>query len=283
MSSADSAIRKKLESHYSALTGQQKRAADYVLENQRTAFSMSVQELARAADVSEATLVRFARRLGFEGYLELRAALVDEAKKSLLPEDRFAFEERSGEPSGTVAKVAQREVENINRTIEQIEPKQLRKFVDALRRAEIVATVGVGVSGLLARVAAYSFFQAGVRSEVLVRDLVTLVEQVDRLPKQSVVLAFAFPPYSKDTALSLARAKERRLPVLVITDGPQSPVVPYATARLYARTDNVLYTNSISGPVVLINALATELALADKSKALHHVRSAAKAVKDEYL
>ena len=51
--------------------------------------------------------------------------------RRLLPEDRFAYEEPSVDPTGTVAKVARQEVENINRTIEQIDPKQLRRFVDA--------------------------------------------------------------------------------------------------------------------------------------------------------
>jgi hypothetical protein len=163
MPAHESAVRKTIEAQYARLPAQHQRAADYLLSNQRTAFSMSVQELARSASVSEATLVRFARRLGFEGFLELRSKLMEEAKRELLPEDRFAYEEPSVEPAGTVAKVAKQEVENINRTIEQIDPKQLRLFVEALRRAETVATVGLGVSALLARFAAYSLFQAPLR------------------------------------------------------------------------------------------------------------------------
>jgi DNA-binding MurR/RpiR family transcriptional regulator len=279
----ESAVRKLLEAQYPSLTAQQRKAADYLLSNHRTAFSMSVQELARAADVSEATLVRFARRLGYDGYLELRAALVDEAKRDLLPEDRFAFEEPSVEPTGTLAKVARQEVENINRTFERIDPKQLRRFVDHLRKAELVATVGLGVSVILARLAAYQLFQVGVRAEVLLREQVTLVEQVDHLPKRAVLLAFALPPYSKATAHAIVRAKERRLPVLLVTDGPHSPVAADATAALYAQTENILYTNSISGVTVLLNALATELALANKSRALSQLRASSKALKDEYL
>ena len=278
----ESAVRKTLEAQYPLLTAQQRRAADYLLTHQRTAFSLSVQELARAADVSEATLVRFARRLGFEGYLELRAALVQEAKRDLLPEDRFSYEEPSGEPVGTVAKVAKQEVQNVNRTIEQLDPKQLRKFVAALQNADLVATVGLGVSGVLARLAAYTLFRVGITSQVLLRDLVTVAEQVDRLPKRAALLAFAFPPYTKDTAVALERAKERRLPVLLITDGPRSPMVPLASAKLYAQTDNILYTNSISGPVVLVNAIATELALVNKPRALG-ARAARKAIEDEYV
>jgi DNA-binding MurR/RpiR family transcriptional regulator len=279
----ESAVRKALESQYASLTSQQRRAADYLLSHQRTVFAMSVQELARAADVSEATLVRFARRLGFDGYLELRSALTDEAKRDLLPEDRFAFEEPSAGPAGTAAKVARQEVENINRTLAALEPKQLERFVGSLREAEVIATLGLGVSALLARLAAYSFFQAGLRAEAIERNVLTLVEQVDRLPKAAAVLAFSFPPYSKDTASALEHARKRRLDVLLVTDGQHSPLVPHATARLFARTENILYTNAISGPVMLINTLATELALANKSRALHHLRKTNEALIGEHI
>lgn len=280
----ESRIRVLLETQYPNLTSeQQRRAADYLLAHHRTVFAFSVQELAREAGVSETTLVRFARRLGFEGYLEMRAAFVEEAKQGLLPEDRFAFEEPSREPAGTLARVAKQEVENINRTLDQIDPKQLRRFVDTLRRTGLVATIGLGVSLVLARLAAYSLFQVGIRSEVLLRDSVTLLEQVEQLPKNAALLAFAFPPYSKDTDLALARAKARGLPALLVTDGPQSPLVAHATAVLYARTENILYTNSISGTTVLINAIATELALANKARALHQLRASDDAIRDEYV
>jgi len=113
------------------------------------------------------------------------------------------------------------------------------------------------------------------------RDSITLIEQVEQLPKRAVLLAFALPPYSRDTALAVARAKERRVPVLLVTDGPQSPLTGAATAALFVRTDNILYTNSISGVAVLINALATELALANKAKALNQLRASNKALRGE--
>jgi DNA-binding MurR/RpiR family transcriptional regulator len=276
-------IRETVEGLYPSLSGQQRRAADYLLAHHRTAFALSVQELAREADVSEATLVRFARRLGFGGYLEMRAALVEEAKAGLKPEERFAFEEPSESPSSTVSKVARQEVENINRTVEGVDPKKLQRFVKQLRSCEHVATLGLGVSAILARLAAYQLFQVGIRSEVLVRDAVTLVEQVERLPKTAVILALGFPPYSKQTVEALIRAGERRIPVLALTDGPASPLAKHAAVTLYARTDNILYTNGISGVIVLLNALVTELALGNKGKALSRLHAANRGLDGEYL
>jgi DNA-binding MurR/RpiR family transcriptional regulator len=278
----ESRVRALLESTYAALTSpEQRRAADYLLGHHRTVFALSVQDLAREAGVSETTLVRFARRIGFEGYLEMRAAFVEEAKRGLMPEVRFAYEAPSRAPVCRPARVAQQEVENINRTHDQIDAQELRRFVTALRRAQVVVTMGLGVSLVLARLASYALFQVGVRTEVLVRDSLSLVEQVSRLPRTAAVLAFAFPPYSKDTALALAGAKSRGIPALLVTDGAHSPLVAHATSCLFARTDNILFTNSVSGTTVLINALATDLALANKARALKHLRASQAATSEE--
>jgi len=73
----DSSVRSAIEARYRDLTAQQRRAADYLLAHHRTAFAQSVHDMARAARVSEATLVRFARGIGYGGFQELRAALMD--------------------------------------------------------------------------------------------------------------------------------------------------------------------------------------------------------------
>ena len=278
---AESTVRKAIEACYAELSAQQRRAAEYLLAHHRTAFALSVHELARTVRVSEATLVRFARQLGFAGYLELRAALMQEAKKDLAPEDRFALEQPSAEPGCTLKRVGANEAENIRRTVEGVNPRDYRQFVDRLRRASEVTTLGLGVSGILARLAAYLLFQVGVRASLLSRDVLSLGEQIDRLPKSSALLVFGFPPYSKKTVDAAAQARARKLTVLAITDGAGSPLVAHATATLFASNDNILYTNSISGALVLVNALVTDLALSDKARALGQLRASSRALTDE--
>lgn len=110
MAPASSPVCAAIQAGYERLSAQQRRAADYLLANHRLAFALSVHELAGAAEVSQATLVRFAREIGYAGYQELRAALMAEAKQGqgLAPEDRFAFEPPSGTAVETVGKVAEK-------------------------------------------------------------------------------------------------------------------------------------------------------------------------------
>lgn len=248
------------------------------------AFAMSVSELASVAQVSEATLVRFAREIGFRGYLELRAALMAEARQDLSPEDRFAYESPSREAASTMARVAESEIDNIRRTADGLDPRELQRFVARLGKAPLVATMGLGVSAILARLAQYSLFQIGVRAELLSREAVTLAEQVEFLPRQTALLVFSLPPYSRQTIEAAARARERKLTVLAITDDSDgSPIGEYAHAVLRCQSRNVLFTNSLSSPIILLNAVVTDLALAHKADTLRHLKTMDRASDGEYL
>ncbi|MCG8419520.1 MAG: MurR/RpiR family transcriptional regulator [Proteobacteria bacterium] len=278
-----SSVRRAVEDHYTRLTAQQKRTADYLLSHHRTAFSLSVNELARQAGVSEATVVRFAREIGYAGYQEMRSALMDEVKRDLTPEDRFAVERPPSDPGDTVARVADSEVENITRTVAELDSKEFRRFVARVRKARHVATMGLGASSMLARFAQYLLFQIGVRAHYLSRDALTLAEQVAILPQRSILWVFSFPPYSKQTVEATTRASEQNIPILAIIDSVRSPLHPFASATLHACSDNVLFTNAMSSAMVLINAVVTDLALSDKTRALDQLRASIRASHNEYV
>jgi DNA-binding MurR/RpiR family transcriptional regulator len=277
-----SGVRKAIEAEYTRLRGQKRRVADYVLAHQTTIFSLSVQELGRLADVSEATVVRFARDIGFAGYQELRAALTGEAKADLSPEGRFAAEASRG-TSSTLAKVAAQEIGNIERTLATLDSRELDRFVDLLRAADPIATVGAGVGAILARLAAYQLQLVGRRARALVGDELSPVEQAELLPRGAALLAFSFPPYSRHPVRAAQRARERRLPVLAITDAVRSPLRDHATSILYMHADNLLFTNSVSAALVVVNALVTDLALADKGRALGQLRALNAVAADDHL
>jgi DNA-binding MurR/RpiR family transcriptional regulator len=63
--------------HYGQLTKSEKRIADFMRRSQDEAAFLSAAEIAERLELSEATMVRFARTLGFDSYPALREALQD--------------------------------------------------------------------------------------------------------------------------------------------------------------------------------------------------------------
>ena len=68
-------FQQRLEDHLPDLTKSQQRIASYLLANYDEAAFLSMADLARRLDLSEATLVRFAKAIGYDGFRELRRCL----------------------------------------------------------------------------------------------------------------------------------------------------------------------------------------------------------------
>ncbi len=267
---------------YPELSRQEKKVADYFVQNLHVLVVPTAKELAKNTGVSEATIVRFAQNLGFSGFQHLKSQMVEEAKEKIMPEDRFKLMSRGKNPESTVFRVAEQEVKNINRTIELIDPGQIRKFIQVLRNSHNIYTIGLGISSLMARVAAYLFNQAGVRAFVCQKDEHCFIERLINLDRKDAVLALSFPPYSKETIEAMKFCFEKGIQCLAITDKPTAPIVKWSHAHLIVQSDNLLFTNAISSIAMILNALATELAFFNKEKAADNSKLIFKMVKDEY-
>ncbi len=267
---------------YSELSPQERKIADHIIQNHQTVIVLTARELAAKTGVSEPTVVRFSKRLGFGSFPDFKSRLIEEVREKIMPEDRFKLLPRDKNHVSTVLKVAQQEVKNINRTIDTIDAEQLAKFIGLLSRSSYVYTFGIGISSLLARFAAYQFNQAGLRAVALLKEEHSILERLVNLDSTEVLMGLSFPPYSKETIEAMKFCRERNTRCLAITDRPTAPIVKCADAYLLVKSDNLLFTNAISAIVVVINALATDLAFANKDKAADNSKLVRNLVKDEY-
>lgn len=278
----DSILIKKIINKYQNLSKKEKKVADFIIQNQKTVFALSGRDLSKNTKVSEATIVRFSQHLGFRGFLELKTQLITEAKEKMIPEDRFKLMTRGKDHISNVIRVARQDVENINRTIDQLDPVQFRKFVELIRNAKQVYTIGLGISSLMARIGAYLFNQAGVKAYACRKDEHSFIERLINLNESELVMALSFPPYSKETVDALKFCYQRNIACLCITDKPTAPIVSWSHAHVIVNSKNLFFTNSIAAISTILNALSTELALYNKDKAADNSKLILKILEDEF-
>ncbi|MDH5745233.1 MAG: SIS domain-containing protein, partial [Candidatus Aminicenantes bacterium] len=208
--------------------------------------------------------------------------LIREAKKKIIPEDRFKLMTRGKNHISTVMRVAKQEVENINQTIDQFDPVQFGKFIRIVQSSKNIYTIGLGISSLMARIAAYLFNQAGIAAYACCKDEHSFLERLINLNKNDAVLALSFPPYSRETVDALKFCYQRNVRCLSITNTQTAPTIRWAHAYLIAKSDNLFFTNSISAMSMMLNALSTELALYNKDKTADNSKLILKMSSDEY-
>ncbi len=264
--------------HYSK---NQKKLANYILENLETVPLLSVNELADNAGISSATVVRFARVLGYQGYLEFRNHLMELLKEKLSPVEKYkAAISKKQEYQNSLNKVASQVVNNINFSLQQTDQQDFKHIISHVREAETIYCIGMGISRFMADILSYLFKIYLKKSHALSGDSLSFAEQIILLSPKDLLIAFSFPPYSRQTVEAAELAQRFDIPVISFTDKKTSPISQFSQHVLIARTDNILFTNSLGAISVLMNALITEIALADEGQILDGLEKIEKFVND---
>lgn len=258
-------IKSKIQNNYEDLPKNQRKIAEFFIESFDQIPFLSVQDIARKTDASVASVVRFAQRIGFSGFSEMRDEIAATLQNQIKNKDIFPLIENLEEDSLTY--VANQDIRNINDTLNLIDRNNFNRAVELIMTAKRIFTAGLGISFLQARILAYQLTQVGLDARSFRMGDASLLEQVLFVQPADVLITFSFPPYSKATIDVAKLANERDVEVIAITNRKASPITFYSACSLVVKSENLLYTNSFAAISVVINALATECALRNKTRA----------------
>ena len=251
----------------------QRKLLEFILAHEEESVFLRIGDLARRGEVSQATVTRLSRALGFKGFPEFQKELQRLFRNKLTTTSRLQKTvKEAGSGRDVLTKVLQTDMENIARTLQETPLPEFRRFVKCLASADRVVIVG------LRSIHSLAVFMA-VALEFLRRE-VWLVQpgigdmwdRMAGLKKGDVVLGISFPRYTKETVELLHWAKTRGVTTLAITDSPISPLAQHADHVLTARYQMDSFIESFTAPLSLINALVTALGVQDRTRTLASLR-----------
>ncbi len=257
-------------SKYKGLSRNQRKVADYILNNMNESAFLSVIEIGEKCGASKATVVRFAQSIGFDGFIEFRNAIHTAVQSKFTYMERFPLLADSDKE--TIYEVAQQEVKNINQTMESLNLETFKTIINLFQKAGTIFTFGQGISALLSQVLAYSLSQVAVNARCLVSSHLSFEEQIMYAQPQDVVVFLSFPPYSKRTIEAAKLAMDKGIHVVALTDSRSASIVGYAHHSLFIQSENMLFTNSFAAISVTINAITTELSVRSKDRTLKFIK-----------
>jgi len=257
------------------LSASQRRITDCLQANMHEAALWGVEELASQSQTCVATVVRFAKKLGYSGYLEMRKSLVNSAKKHYQSGDQLL--EAPAQAAATLVEVARRDIRNIELLVQAVDEELLEGAAKLLKSSRLRLVIGDGVSALMARQLAYLLINTGLPAmEGSPADFAT---QVGSLDSRDLLIAISVTPYTRETLDVAAYAKKRGISVLAFSDGVHSPLTKLADLSLPIPGKNLLFSHSLAAFGVLVHALATCIAREDPKsslKKLHEVERIAR-------
>lgn len=244
----------------------QKLIATYILEHYEKAAYMTALKLGNTVNVSESTVVRFANRLGYEGYPQLQRSLQSHIKNRLTSIQRMdVTRSRIGTLDNPVGGVLNQDIDKIRRTIEAVSSEHFERAVNIICSAKAIYLQGAMSSGILANFMHYYlrliFDNVSHIGAVATNEL---YQQMVHIGEGDVLIAMSFPRYATSTIEACKFASECGASIVAITDSDNSPLVQYADATLFAYSDMVSFVDSLVAPMSLINALI--VALSDRNR-----------------
>ncbi len=272
-------LRERLLTHIPSLSRQQKLIAEYLLDNLQEVPLLSVPQLAERAGASEATVVRLCQSIGFSGFSDMKMEVVEILREEMHSQ-ASPRESTRGETTDVLEAVAELERHNIATTLGSIDRRAFRDVAATLFQADHIFTFGLGISAHLAELAAYLFTEHGLRANRISTQFTSPREQLVTMREGDVLVAFSFPPYSRQTLEVIGEARDRGMKTIAITDRLAAPSVPISNASLVVSSHGMTFTNATSSTNVLLNALVVEIASQHKDDAVDALSSINRILRD---
>lgn len=197
------------------LTALEAQVVDMVLGSRDFTERTPLQHVSDAVGVSQAMVVKVAKKLGFEGYRDFRASLaaynslpIADLHQELSPDDGVAT---------IMQKVFRTSIKALEETLAILDPTDLQRAADLLYAAGARDFYGLGGSAQIARDAAHKFLKIGVRASVQ-DDAHMMAMSASLLGRGDVALAFSHSGETDAVIDAAAIAKAAGATLIVITN-----------------------------------------------------------------
>jgi RpiR family transcriptional regulator, carbohydrate utilization regulator len=278
----------RIQERYSSLRKSERVVADYLRERAGSRLNYSITELARLLGVSEATVSRVSRALGYQGYPDMKLSLAEGAGNRT-GFSNIPVEIDEGDSlittSGNLAVLL---AANIQGTQRLLDGDRLEKAVAALRSARKVAFVGVGGSAAICDEAAHLFMKAGLEVASY-RDGYTQIIAAANMDAECVMIGISHTGTTPNVANALKLARLNGATTIAITSDPNSQVARVAAVPLVTWNSSTptvpLYGDFLEGRIsqlYLIDLLYIGLLFGSREATSRHLKTTGDALKNFY-
>ncbi|MGO9622488.1 MAG: MurR/RpiR family transcriptional regulator [Desulfobaccales bacterium] len=246
----------RLRGIYPSLKTALQKVASLILSQPEMAIYASVNEVAAAAGVSEATVMRFCRTLGFKGFQDFKISMARElvAPPPRLPED--------GGPAALVRWLFKANLAALEETLEVLEMRQLLQAGELMGNCRRLIIGGLGGSGLVSQYAAIRFAPLGLDLRCFTETYQMAISAA-LLGREDVLLAISHSGSTQGILAPARVAKDSGARVLAITSNPLAPLSRMADlVLLTAGREMTAVPDSLAAvlsQISIIDSLATLL------------------------
>jgi DNA-binding MurR/RpiR family transcriptional regulator len=253
-------LSKYIQARFEECSRSQKDVAQYIVDHLDEAAFQTAEELARRANTSSSTVVRFSQALGFEGFPELQAAAREEYRRV----------HAKGSPTGTstastpLFSLDQNEFEtaltadhlNVEETARKVSRSSVEALIEAIVGAEKVLVAGTDQMAFFASYLRHLLMLLDLRVDVVASPSQEALSRLGRIDAGTLVIGLSAGRPHPLVVRAMKLARHRKADTAAITDATLSEVAKLAKIKLYYSSNSPAFVRSHTALLSLIQALA---------------------------
>lgn len=262
--------------------GEEKKIALYIKKYCKKVSYMNLSELLEAADTSEENIKSYLTKIGYDSYDDFRKELREVIMVGMKTTEAFKISMDMMHPkiNSILDFIVKKETDNLNEFKKTFDEEAFRNIIEAIINANDIILVGTRASAPIAIYAEYIFNKIGKRSRKIISGGTENFDFLSLIDRNTLVLAFGFARYPKDTIKILSFFKKKNFKIISVTDNYLSPLARFSDMIYTVPIESYSFTDSYVIPVSLVNIIAILISQLDETNSMKHLTEFEEIAKD---
>jgi DNA-binding MurR/RpiR family transcriptional regulator len=251
-----------IQARFDEFSRSQKDVAQYIVDHLDEAAFQTAEELARRANTSSSTVVRFSQALGFEGFPELQGAAREEYRRAHAAPAAVGMP--GGGPAAPLFSLDQSEFEtalaadhvNVEETARKSSRSDVEAAIDLIAGAPRVLVAGTDQMAFFASYMRHLLALLDLRAEIVASPSQEALGRLARIDEDTLVIGLSAGRPHPLVVRAMKLARHRKARTIAITDATLSEVAKLAQIRLYYSSNSPAFVRSHTALLSMIQALA---------------------------
>jgi DNA-binding MurR/RpiR family transcriptional regulator len=246
-----------IQARFDEFSRSQKDVAQYIVDHLDEAAFQTAEELARRANTSSSTVVRFSQALGFEGFPELQGAAREEYRRAHAtpqtqgpPAPLFSLDQSEFETALAADHV------NVEETARKTSRSDVETAIDLIAAAPRVLIAGTDQMAFFASYLRHLLSLLDLRAEIVASPSQEALSRLARIDEETLVIGLSAGRPHPLVVRAMKLARHRKARTVAITDATLSEVAKLAQIRLYYSSNSPAFVRSHTALLSMIQALA---------------------------
>jgi DNA-binding MurR/RpiR family transcriptional regulator len=252
-----------IQARFEEFSRSQKDVAQYIVDHLDEVAFQTAEELARRANTSSSTVVRFSQALGFEGFPELQGQARDEYRRRVAAglastngsakttaQPLFSLDQSEFETAVAADHV------NVEETARKLSRSDVEAAVDAIAGARRVLIAGTDQMAFFASYLCHLLRLRDLQADIVSSPSQESLSRLGRIDDKTLVIGLSAGRPHPLVVRAMKLARHRKARTVALTDATLSEVAKLAQIRLYYSSNSPAYVRSHTALLSMIQALA---------------------------